>query len=161
AFRVGDDAREGRVAELTEQRIVVDPDDRHLLGDPEAAALAGVEDVQPPLVVAGHHARRPGEPLQPAPDPHPPVLPAPRTRPPLLPCSPSPGRASGPPQGDSYTRPTYPDRARASRKASRRRIAHRSPSNPQKPNERNPRSRRCSAASRPIAWSSELIRARP
>jgi hypothetical protein len=46
-------------------------------------------------------------------------------------------------------------------KLSRRRIDQRMPWNPQKANERKPRSARCSAAIRPMTRSSAAIRGRP
>ena len=48
-------ARERRVGDRTDRLVVVDADDRDLVGDANADAAAGLQDLLAPRVVAGHH----------------------------------------------------------------------------------------------------------
>jgi len=56
AMHVGDDAGEGRVGELAEEFVVINADDGDFVGNSEAEAAAGVEDLLAAEIVAGHDA---------------------------------------------------------------------------------------------------------
>ena len=144
---VGDDAGEGRVAELADLLLVVDADDGDLLGDGQVHPVAGVEDVLAPDVVAGHDPDRLGQ-------------------------ARSASRRSAPARSPRGGRPC---RTRGTRRPGRSRpAARRSRRTPpagaatttrgrtrRSANRRKPRSRRWSAPSSAIARSSDQTWGRP
>lgn len=56
AVGVGDDAGKGRAGEFAEEFVVVDADDGDFIGDSDADAAAGIEDLLATKIVAGHDA---------------------------------------------------------------------------------------------------------
>ena len=65
SLRIGDHARQRRIAQAAQQLVVVDADDRRLLGHGDIVAAAGVEHMLPAQVVGGKDAHRLRQRVQP------------------------------------------------------------------------------------------------
>ena len=68
-FGIGPHARQGRIAQFAEERVVVDADHTHLLRHRQAGPSRGVDDVLSAQVVARQHGQRRSEALQPGLEP--------------------------------------------------------------------------------------------